>query len=80
MEIWLDTSNVALVAEASKLGILQGITTNPSILSLSVLSPKELVIKMLEVQQGLVAIQVLSDDIEEMCKQGGFFRLSPTES
>jgi TalC/MipB family fructose-6-phosphate aldolase len=69
MEIWLDTSNVNFVAYAHGLGILQGVTTNPTILAVSKVCPQELIGKLLEVQNGVVAIQVLSDDVEEMCKQ-----------
>lgn len=69
MEIWLDTSNENFVAYASGLGILQGITTNPTILAPSKVSPHEVIASLLKVQNGVVAIQVLSDDIEEMCKQ-----------
>lgn len=69
MEIWLDTSNVELVVYGNSLGILQGITTNPSILSSSKSCPQKLIEKLLETQQGLVAIQVLADNPKEMYKQ-----------
>lgn len=69
MEIWLDTSNVDLVAHGRKLGIIHGVTTNPTILSLSKLPPQELIAELLEAQNGLVAVQVLSDDLKEMIAQ-----------
>lgn len=70
MEIWLDTSNVDFVSHASDLRILDGVTTNPSILALSSFSPEELIEKLLDAQKGMVAVQVLSDDVEEMCNEG----------
>lgn len=69
MEIWLDTSNENFVVYAGGLGVLQGITTNPTILALSKVNPHEVIAKLLKAQNGVVAIQVLSDDVEEMCKQ-----------
>jgi TalC/MipB family fructose-6-phosphate aldolase len=69
MEIWLDTSNVNLVDHANGFGIVHGVTTNPTILSQSKVSPQELISELLEKQKGLVAVQVLSDDIKEMYEQ-----------
>ena len=69
MEFWLDTSDVNCVIHANSLGILQGVTTNPSILSLSKMSPKTLVKELLAAQDGFVAVQVLSDDFQEILKE-----------
>lgn len=69
MEIWLDSSDASFVADANSFGIVDGVTTNPTIMSTSKISPQKLIGKMLEVQNGLVAVQVLSDDIEEICNQ-----------
>lgn len=69
MEIWLDTSNVDFVGGAHDLGIVHGVTTNPTILSISKMCPEELIDTFLEIQSGLVAVQVLSDEVQEMCKQ-----------
>ena len=78
MEIWLDTANLDLVARSEGFGLLHGVTTNPTILSQSKISPPQLIKGLLEAQRGLVAVQVLSDDEEEMCEQARtFFALSP---
>lgn len=69
MEIWLDTSDVTIVAEAKNLGILDGVTTNPTIMASSKISPQDLIKELLAVQDGFVAVQVLSDDVEEMKNQ-----------
>lgn len=69
MEIWLDTSNVELILQAKELGILQGVTTNPTILSLSKISPEELINKLLKAQNGLVAVQALSNNVKEICSE-----------
>lgn len=69
MEIWLDTTNVNLVASAHSLGILQGVTTNPTLLASSTLSLQQLIKELLEAQAGIVAIQVLSEDVEGICAE-----------
>ena len=78
MEIWLDTSDVNIVTYANGLGFLEGVTTNPTIISLSQISPQELIMRLLEVQSGLVAVQVLSDHANEMYQQAKILsNLSP---
>lgn len=69
MEIWLDTANENFVAHAAGLGVLHGITTNPTILALSTISPDEVIASLLKLQEGLVAVQVLTDDAMEICRQ-----------
>lgn len=69
MEIWLDTSNVDVALYANEFGLFQGVTTNPTLLSLSKICPQELMSKLLAAQQGPVAIQVLSGDADEICRQ-----------
>jgi TalC/MipB family fructose-6-phosphate aldolase len=69
MEIWLDTANVELAAHAQSLGILDGVTTNPTILSTSKVSPQIVIEGLLEAQSGCVAIQVLSDEEDEILAQ-----------
>lgn len=69
MEIWLDSSDVQLASYANGLAILQGVTTNPTILSLAKVSPQELIGQLLDAQRGSVAVQLLADDVKEMYKQ-----------
>lgn len=69
MEIWLDTSNVNLIKNSNDLGLIYGVTTNPTILSLAELPPKKLFQSILEEQTGMVAVQVLSNETSEICRQ-----------
>lgn len=69
MEIWLDTLNVDLILEMKNLGIVAGVTTNPTILSSSQIPPQEGIKKLLDIQEGRVAVQVLSVDFEEILKE-----------
>lgn len=60
MEFWIDTATSKTVCQANHLGILSGVTTNPTILSKSKKNPIELINDLLISQDGPVAVQVLS--------------------
>ena len=69
MEIWLDTCNIETINKISQYGILHGVTTNPTILAASEQNHKELVNKLLEIQDGPIAIQVTGETAKDMVKQ-----------
>lgn len=69
MQIWLDTINLKVVADAAKTGIIAGITTNPSILSRTQ-NVKETLTRLLDMQKGCVAVQVTAQDVENMVEEG----------
>lgn len=71
MEIWLDTINLALIEKACQLGILRGVTTNPSLLGRSKNHAQTLE-QILHLQPGPVTVQVTSRDSHTMIKQGKF--------
>lgn len=70
MEIWLDTIDFDLIKKAKNMGILYGITTNPSIVSKSNFPLEELLKKLLVEQNGPVTVQVTSDQASQMIHQG----------
>lgn len=69
MELWLDTTDEQMIRDASEMGILTGVTTNPSILSKAGKSPDVVLEKLLDIQTGYVAAQVTADDLPGMLKQ-----------
>jgi len=71
MEIWLDSINLALIEKACHLGILRGVTTNPSLLSRAKNHAQTLE-QILHLQPGPVTVQVTSRDSHTMIKQGKF--------
>ncbi len=73
MEIWLDTCDYRAVGEASQLGILTGVTTNPLILAKSRDSTEKTLSKLLDIQDGPVAAQVLGRSTQEMVTEGRAF-------
>jgi TalC/MipB family fructose-6-phosphate aldolase len=69
MELWLDTIDYSAIKNASSLGILTGVTTNPSILSQAKDAPEQVLTHLLEIQPGYVAAQVTSNNLEGMLQQ-----------
>jgi transaldolase len=70
MEIWLDTADLELIKNAKQMGVLHGVTTNPSIIAKSQLEPEDLIGKLLLIQNGPVTVQVTANRSAEMIRQG----------
>lgn len=70
MEIWLDTADFELIETAKQMGILHGVTTNPSIVAKCNLNLEELLEKLLQIQKGPVTVQVTADEVSKMIQQG----------
>jgi transaldolase len=69
MEIWLDTCDSQTIKTACKLGIIHGVTTNPSILVGAKEDHNKVIARLLEIQKGQVAVQVTACRGDEMIKQ-----------
>lgn len=71
MKFFLDTADLAEIEKAFKLGILDGVTTNPALLSKQSLSYKEGIKKIVELTEGaIVFAEVLANSADEMVKEG----------
>lgn len=70
MEIWLDTAEFDLIESAKGMGILHGVTTNPSIVAKSNMQMEDLLGKLLQIQDGPVTAQVTAQDAPKMIEQG----------
>lgn len=68
MEFFLDTANLDEIRDAASYGILDGVTTNPSLVSKEGEQKgfKELVKEICDIVDGPVSAEVLSTDIERM--------------
>lgn len=62
MELWLDTCHLETIKAANRYGIIQGITTNPTILAKSPFDPEKTIQALLDIQDGPVAVQVNADE------------------
>ncbi len=70
MQIFLDTANIDQIKQAAKLGIISGVTTNPSLLAKETTSDYETVTKKIcSIISGPVSVEVLSETAEEMIKE-----------
>jgi transaldolase len=70
MQIFLDTANIDQIKQAARLGIISGVTTNPSLLSKEGHADYESVTKQIcEIIDGPVSVEVLSEDADAMIKE-----------
>jgi transaldolase len=70
MQIFLDTANIEEIEKAARLGIISGVTTNPSLLSKEATSDYEAVTrKICSIVSGPVSAEVLSEDADGMIKE-----------
>ena len=69
MKLFMDTANVEHVAEVAAWGVLDGVTTNPSLVAKEGKDFKETVVKMCELVPN-VSAQVTATDFEGMKEQG----------
>ena len=74
MKFFLDTANLEQIKEAQSLGILDGVTTNPSLMAKEGIKGQENILKhyadICEIVDGDVSAEVLSTTYEEMIKEG----------
>ena len=67
MIIFLDTANIDQIRQAARLGIISGVTTNPSLLSREATTDYETVTKAIcSIVSGPVSVEVLAEEAESM--------------
>jgi len=69
MQFFLDTADINDIKKAAELGILDGVTTNPSLVAKTGKSLKETVKEICEVVRGPVSAEVLATDHEGILKE-----------
>jgi len=70
MRIFLDTANVEQIRQAARLGIISGVTTNPTLVSNEGVADYETTIKEIcSIIPGPISAEVLEEDVEPMIKQ-----------
>ncbi len=70
MKIFLDTANVEEIRTAAELGLLDGITTNPTLLSRESAPYRKLLEQICEMVPGPVSAEVVSEDHQGMVREG----------
>jgi len=70
MRIFLDTANIDQIRQADKLGVISGVTTNPSLVSKEGLADYKAVVKEIcSIIPGPVSAEVLSEEAQAMIEQ-----------
>lgn len=69
MKFFIDTANVEEIKKANALGLLDGVTTNPSLVSKEGREFKELITEICGIVDGPVNAEVVSKDAEGMIKE-----------
>ncbi len=70
MQIFLDTADVNEIRELSALGIVDGVTTNPSLVAKEGRPFREIVAEILQIVHGPVNLEVVSTDAPGMVREG----------
>ncbi|MBH0191115.1 MAG: fructose-6-phosphate aldolase [Nitrospira sp.] len=70
MKFFLDTANVKEIYEAASFGILDGVTTNPSLVVKEGRSFKEMLQEICKIVDGPISAEVVSVEADAMVKEG----------
>lgn len=70
MKFFIDTANIDEIREANDLGILAGVTTNPSLVAKEGVSFHDRLREITSEVSGSVSAEVVSEDAEGMIKEG----------
>ena len=70
MKFFLDTAHIPHIREAAELGLLDGVTTNPSLLSKEEGEPREVVRQIAKIVEGPISAEVVSLEAEGMVREG----------
>lgn len=70
MKLYLDTANVKEIQEGAKLGLIDGVTTNPSLVAKEGRSFKEMLLEICKMVDGPISAEVVAIESEAMVKEG----------
>jgi len=70
MKIFLDTANLESIRKFNDMGLLDGITTNPSLMSKEGGNPKDLMEEITKIIKGDVSLEVVSTEYSGMIEEG----------
>ncbi|OPY76351.1 MAG: Transaldolase [Syntrophorhabdus sp. PtaU1.Bin058] len=67
MKFFIDTANIEEIRKGIAMGLVDGVTTNPSLLSKEKKDPDAVIKEILSVVDGPVSLEVIATDAEGMC-------------
>ncbi len=69
MKIFLDTANIEQIRNGMKLGLVDGVTTNPTLVSKENAKFEERIVEICEAVKGPVSAEVIATDFDNMLSQ-----------
>lgn len=70
MQLYIDTANLDEIKEAAALGVLDGVTTNPSLIAKEKVDYGRRLAEICEVVKGPVSAEVIATEYQAMLKEG----------
>ena len=70
MKIFLDTANISAIKLYNDMGLVDGITTNPSLMAKEGSDPKKIMEEIVQIIKGDVSLEVLSMETNGMLEEG----------
>jgi transaldolase len=70
MKIFLDTASLEEIREGAALGVVDGITTNPSLLAKEEGDPEEILLEICRTVDGPISAEVVATDVDGMLREG----------
>ena len=70
MKFFIDTANIDEIKEAHSMGMVDGVTTNPSLIAKEGRGFEEIIKEICEIVNGPISAEVISIDTEGMVKEG----------
>ncbi len=69
MKFFIDTANIKEIKQGIEMGLVDGVTTNPTLLSKEKKDPQFVIKEILETVIGPVSLEVISKDAKGMCDE-----------
>ncbi len=70
MKLYLDTANIKEIQDGASLGLIDGVTTNPSLVAREGRSFKEMLLEICNVVDGPISAEVVGTESDAMIKEG----------
>ena len=69
MKFFIDTANIEEIKKGIEMGLVDGVTTNPSLLAKEKRDPQATIQEILSVVEGPVSLEVIAKDSKGMCEE-----------
>ena len=70
MQIFLDTTDIGVLKRAAETGLVDGVTTNPSLIAKSGRNMAEIIAEICDIVEGPVSAEAVSDDPKVLLEEG----------